>query len=98
MSVEERLAYEKRVGLRQAVIAGLAGVLLVAGVAIQLGGPTTKITEQTLGLIIESKRGARDIIGPAVQALGYIALAVTLVYLFGVTRFRNPEIRPRFIG
>jgi Domain of unknown function (DUF4386) len=98
MSVEERLAYERRVGMRQAVIAGVAGVLLVAAVAVQLGGAHAKVDEQTLGLITENKRIARDVIGAGLDAIGYFALAATLWYLWGVTRARNPDVKPPFVG
>jgi hypothetical protein len=98
MNVEERLAYERRVGMRQAAIAALAGILLLGGAAIQRTGPMTNIAEQTLGLLVESRRATRDTIGPVLQGLGYFALGATLYYLFGVTRARNEAVRPRFIG
>ena len=63
MNADERLAYERRVGMRQAVIAASAGILLVAAVAVQLVGPHAKVDEQTLGLITENKRLTRDLVG-----------------------------------
>jgi hypothetical protein len=98
MSVEERLAYERRVGVRQAVIAGAAGILLVAAVAIQLGGAHAKVDEQTLGLITENKRIARDLIGAGLDTIGYFALAATLWFLWGATRARDPNVKPGFVG
>jgi len=98
VSVEERLAYEKRVGPRQAAIAAAAGILLVAAVAVQLGGPHAKVNEQTLGLITENQRIARDLIGAVLDAIGYFALAATLAYLFSVTRARDPNVKPSFAG
>ena len=98
MSVEERLAYERRVGMRYAVIAALAGVLLVGAVAVQLGGAHAKVDEQTLGLITENKRLSRDITGSMLDALGYFSLGVTLWYLWGCIRARNPDVKPGFVG
>jgi Domain of unknown function (DUF4386) len=98
MSVEERLAYERRVGMRQAVIAAVAGILLVAAVAVQLGGAHAKVDEQTLGLITENKRITRDLIGAGLDTIGYFALAATLWYLWGATRARNPDAKPTFVG
>jgi hypothetical protein len=98
MNVEERLAYERRVGMRYAVIAALAGIMLVAAVAVQLGGAHAKVDEQTLGLITENKRLTRDIVGSILDAIGYFSLAATLWYLWGCIRFRNPEVKPGFVG
>ena len=61
----------------QAVIAGFAGILLVAAVAVQIGGPHAKVDEQTLGLITENKRITRDVIGAGLDAIGYLALVST---------------------
>ena len=98
MNVEERLAYERRVGMRYAVIAALAGILLVGAVAVQLGGPHAKVDEQTLGLITENKRLTRDITGSILDALGYFSLGATLWYLWGCIRARNPDVKPGFVG
>jgi uncharacterized membrane protein YgcG len=98
MNVEERLAYERRVGMRYAVIAALAGVLLVAAVAVQLGGAHAKVDEQTLGLITENKRLSRDIVGSILDAVGYFSLGATLWYLWGCVRARNPDVKPGFVG
>ena len=98
MNVEERVAYERRVGIRQAAIAALAGILLVAAVAVQLGGAHAKVDEQTLGLITENKRLTRDIVGSVLDALGYFSLAATLWYLWSCIRARNPEVKPGFVG
>jgi hypothetical protein len=98
MNVEERLAYERRVAMRQAIIAAAAGILLVGAVAIQLGGAHAKVDEQTLGLITENKRIARDLIGASLDTLGYFALAATMWYLWGCVRARNPDVKPGFVG
>jgi hypothetical protein len=98
MKPEERVAYESRVRTRQVVLAAAAGVLVMAAVLIQLGGPHVKVNEQTLGLVTEAKRATRDLIGAIASALGSFALALTLWYLWGSTVSRQPNVKPRFIG
>jgi hypothetical protein len=98
MNPEERVAYESRVRTRQVALAAAAGVLVLAAVLIQIGGPHVKVNEQTLGLVTEAKRATRDLIGSIANALGYFSLAWTLWYLWGCVRAREPKVRPGFIG
>ncbi len=98
MNPEDRLAYESRVGTRQVVFAAAAGVLVMAAVLVQIGGPHVKVNEQTLGLVTEAKRATRDLIGSIASALGSLALASTLWYLWGSAITRDPKIKPRLIG
>jgi hypothetical protein len=98
MTPEERVAYERRVRTRQTVLAALAGVLVMVAVLIQIGGPQPKVTEDTLKLVIEHQRFTRDLIASIISALGLLALAWTLWYLWGCSRFRDPTIKPSFIG
>jgi hypothetical protein len=98
MSPEEPLQYEARVRTRQVVLAAAAGILVMLAVVIQLGGPHVSVNEQTLGLVTEDKRFVRDLIGSIISALGFFALAWTLWFLFGATRARDPNIKPKFIG
>jgi hypothetical protein len=98
MSTEERLAYEARVRNRQAALAAAAGILLILGVAIQLGGPHVNVSEKTLGLITEHKRFTRDLIGSVATALSLFAVAATLHYLWGAALAREPKLKPTFIG
>jgi hypothetical protein len=98
MSTEERLAYEARVRNRQAALAAAAGILLILGVAIQLGGPHVNVSEKTLGLITEHKRFTRDLIGSIATALSLLAVAATLHYLWGAAMAREPKLRPTFMG
>jgi hypothetical protein len=98
MSTEERLAYEARVRNRQAALAAAAGILLILGVAIQLGGPHVNVSEKTLGLITEHKRFTRDLIGSVATALSLFAVAATLHYLWGAALAREPKLKPPFIG
>jgi hypothetical protein len=98
MSTEERLAYEARVRNRQVALAAAAGILLILGVAIQLGGPHVNVSEKTLGLITEHKRFSRDLIGSIVTALSLLAVAATLYYLWGAAMAREPRLKPSFMG
>ena len=98
MNPEERVAYESRVRTRQIVLAAAAGVLVMAAVLVQLGGPHVKVNEQTLGLVTEAKRATRDLIGSITSALGSFALAATLWFLWGSTTARAPNVKPRFTG
>jgi len=98
MNTEERLAYEARVRNRQVALAAAAGILLILGVAIQLGGPHVNVSEKTLGLITEHKRFARDLLGSIVTALSLLAVAATLHYLWGAALAREPNLKPRFMG
>jgi hypothetical protein len=98
MSSEERLAYEARVRNRQAALAAAAGILLILGVAIQLGGPHVNVSEKTLGLITEHKRFTRDLAGSIVTALSLFAVAATLHYLWGAAMAREPKLKPTFMG
>jgi hypothetical protein len=98
MNTEERLAYEARVRNRQAALAAAAGILLILGVAIQLGGPHVNVSEKTLGLITEHKRFSRDVIGSILTALSLFAVAGTLYWLWGAAMARDPKLRPSFMG
>jgi hypothetical protein len=92
--VDEQLLYEARKRPRQAVVAALAGILLMAAAVVQLAGPHTRVDELTLDLIIAHKRFPLDLIAAVINALGSLALAWTLVFLFGITRARNPQVQP----
>lgn len=97
MSVDDRLQYEARVRPRQAIIAGVAAVLLIVSSVVQLVGPHTSVNEVTLGLIFEHKRFALDLVGAVLQAAGWVALASVLWFLFGCVRAREQRLQP-FIG
>ena len=94
MTVDERLSYEARVRPYLAVLAGLAGVLLVGASIMQLTGPHTKVSELTLDLITAHKRYPLDLIAAVVNALGSLALAATLSFLYGAARARNEQLQP----
>jgi hypothetical protein len=97
IAVSDRLSYESRFRPRQGIVAIAAGVLLVASAVIQLSGPHTNVSEVTLGLIIEHKRIALDIVGSVVQAAGWLAVGWTLWFLIGAVRARDPNTQ-KFIG
>lgn len=92
MEPEQQLAYEARVRNRQAIVAGLAGVLLVVAATVQLGGPHTKVDELTVDLIVANKRFPLDLIAAVLNGLGSLAVAWTLVYLYKCSRARNSSV------
>ena len=98
MTPEQRLEYEARARTRQIVVAAAAGILVMAAVLVRIGGPQPKVSEQTLALVTENQRFTRDLIGSIVGSLSYFALAWTLWYLWGCTRAREPNVKPRFVG
>ena len=91
MSPNEQLLYESRVRNRQMIIAGAAGVLLMIAAIVGLAGPHAKVDELTLGLIVDHKRGALDLIAAVINALAQIAIASTLVFLFRCAKARAPK-------
>ena len=54
--------------------------------AIQAIGPQAKVDELTVQLIATNKRGALEVAGAAISALGVIGLAWTLSFLFAASR------------
>ncbi len=91
MTADQRLLYETKVRPRQAVIAAIAAIGLIGAAILQLLGPHAHVNELTLGLITEHKRVALDIAGAVIQAIGYLALAATLVFLVDSTKARAPQ-------
>ncbi len=98
MTTEDRLAYEARVRNRQAGVAAAAGILVMIGVVIQLGGPHVNVSESTLGLITEHKRFTRDLLGSIATAFSLLCVGWTLYYLWDATRAREPNAKPWFLG
>ena len=90
MALADQVAYETRVRPRQAAIAGLAGVLLLAAAAVQASGPQAKVSELTIELITYSHREALVIVGAVLNGLGLLGLAATIVFLFSIARVRQP--------
>jgi hypothetical protein len=94
MNPEQQLEYEARVRTRQAIVAGLAGVLIIVAAVIQLVGPHTKVDELTVDLITANKRFPLDLISAVINGLGSLAIAWTLNYLYVCSRARNPTVKP----
>src|SRR5262249_6277875 len=92
MTADEQLIYQARVRPRQAVVAGVAAASLLIASITQLVGPHSHVNELTIGLITEHKRVGLDLAGACVQGIGSLALAWTLVFLFGATKARNPRL------
>jgi len=93
MNPEQQLQYEARVRNRQAIVAVLAGVLLVVAATLQLAGPHTKVDELTIDLITANKRFPLDLIAAIVNGIGSLLVAWTLNYLYLCSRARNPEVK-----
>jgi hypothetical protein len=91
MNADQQLAYEARVRNRQAIVAVAAGILLVLASGIQLTGPHTKVDELTIDLITANKRFPLDLIASVLNAIGSLAVAWTLAYLYRCSRARNQE-------
>lgn len=94
MNADQQLVYEARVRNRQAIVAVLAGILLVAASALQLTGPHTKVDELTTDLIVANKRFPLDLIASVINGIGSLAVAWTLNYLYRCSRARNDEVKP----
>ncbi|MDQ6836696.1 MAG: hypothetical protein M3016_10975 [Actinomycetota bacterium] len=91
MNPEQQLGYESSVRDRQAVVAAVAAVLLIAGTAIQLAGPKSRVAELTIELITDSRRVGFDLVAAALNAVAFIAIGWTVSYLSQCARARNPE-------
>jgi hypothetical protein len=95
MSPEEIVARESRLRPRFAGLAVLAGVCLIIGAVLQLGGPHTKVDELTVDLLTANKRFPLDLIAAVVNGIAALAAASVLVFLFNSARVRNPDkVRP----
>ncbi len=94
MSVATQVEYESRVRFRYGVVTFVAAVLLIGSQLVQLVGPTADVSEATLGLVIASKRQALDVLSAVTYLIGMFALAASLGWLFQVSRYRNPGMKP----
>ena len=93
VSATEQVRYESGVRRRYAVIAAVAGALLVIQAIIQYTGPRTSVSELTLDLITAHKRFPLDLIGSTIDCAGLLTLAVLLIWLHSITRARQPQTR-----
>ncbi len=97
MAVEQRLQYEARVRTRHSLIAAVAAICLIVSAVLQLAGPHANVNELTVGLIFEHRRFGLDLVGAAIEAIGWLALGWTLRFLFDCTRARESKI-PAYVG
>ncbi|MFL5822013.1 MAG: hypothetical protein ACJ764_01070 [Solirubrobacteraceae bacterium] len=88
------VAHETQVRMRQAVIAGVGGISLLAAAVVQALGAQPKVNELTVELIATNNRVALEVIGAVINSLGLVALALTLSFLFQASRARRPESAP----
>ncbi len=93
MNTDERLVYERHVRDRRAIVAVVAGVLLVAASVVQLGGPHTKVDELTLDLLVANRRFPLDLIAAVLNGLATLGIAGTLLYLLNCAQARNPGVK-----
>jgi len=89
---QEQVREEGRLRPRYAVIAGLGGVALFAAAALQAVGPQPKVGELTLELIVTNRRAGLEVAGALINGLGLVALALTLSFLFNVSKARKTEL------
>ena len=92
--LEDPVTYETRVRHRQAAIAGLAGICLLAAAVVQALGVQPKVSELTVELIATEKRVGLEIVGGVINALGLLGLALTLSFLYRAAKARRPESSP----
>jgi hypothetical protein len=84
---------ESQVRMRQAIIAGGAGVCLLAAATVQTTSQP-KVSELTVELITISQHTAQEVIGGVLNAIGFLGLAFTVAFLFQASRARRPETAP----
>jgi hypothetical protein len=92
MTKVDHVSSERRWRPRAALISAAAGVLLLGGAIVEAAGPQPKVSELTVQLVVTNQRGALEIIGAIVNALGLVGLGVTLYFLFQAVRPRRPEV------
>jgi hypothetical protein len=93
MTADDLLLNEARRRPRAALLAALAGILLVVAAVVQLSGVHAKVAELTLELITANKRAALDVTGSVINSIGLFAVAASLAFLFDAARARKPELR-----
>jgi hypothetical protein len=90
---DEQLEWERRAAKPAGIAAILAGLLLIGGTIIY---PVAAIGSQTGGpadtLLRLNETPAHAYVPGALQALGYLLMAIPLVYLYRATKARRPEL------
>lgn len=92
--LSDPVSHEIRVRRRQAAIAGVAGICLLAAAVVQALGTQPKVSELTVELIATNKRIGLEIVGGVINALGLVGLALTLSFLNRAAKARRPESSP----
>ncbi len=92
MTTVNRVSEEVRLRPRFALLAGLGGLLLFGGAAVQAAGPQPKVNELTVQLLATNHRAALEVIGAVVNGLGLLGLGATLAFLFNSVKARRPEM------
>lgn len=92
--LSDPVSHETQVRRRQAAIAGLAGICLLAAAVVQAVGVQPKVAELTVELIATDKRVGLEIVGGVINALGLLGLALTLSFLYRAAKARRPESSP----
>jgi hypothetical protein len=85
------LARESQLRPRQTLIAGVAGVCLLAAAVVEALGPQPKVSELTLELIVTNQRVALELVGAVINSIGLFGLALTLNFLYDAAKVRRPE-------
>jgi hypothetical protein len=91
---QEQLQRETQLRVRMAPVPILAAVGLVLAAVISLLGLHTSIDELTLDLIVAHKRFPIDLIGAAINAIGLLALAAVLSFMWQAVAARKPGFSP----
>ncbi|MGH2844295.1 MAG: hypothetical protein ACRDKL_12045, partial [Solirubrobacteraceae bacterium] len=94
MNTAAQVQYESGTRVRYAVVAFCAAVLLVGSQVLQLAGPHSSVDELTIDLIFANKRATIDVIGAVLDMFGLISIGVLLYWLHGISRARNPGMKP----
>jgi hypothetical protein len=89
MSPEEQLVFESRNRIRQTTVAVVGGTLLMIATIIGLLGPHAAVSEQTINLIVEHKRGTIDLLAAILNAFAELTIGATLIYLWRCARARS---------
>jgi hypothetical protein len=89
---QEQQQRETHTRMRMVPVPVVAAALLVCAAVISLVGLHTSIDELTLDLIVAHKRFPVDLIGATINAIGLLALAAVLSFLWGAAAARKPGL------
>jgi hypothetical protein len=92
LSPQEQVREEGRLRPRYAVIAACGGVALFAAAALQAVGPQPKVGELTVELLVTNRRAGLEVGGALINGIGLVALALTLSFLFRISKARRAEL------